>query len=75
MKKKVYCNECEYYKYQSIYGHGGMDCDYPINIVFSSPERNDLKKLDREPEEINEKNDCEWWKKKRTLWEKIRGRK
>lgn len=66
MKNLIFCGECKFKKRGS--------CNYSKNIThefkYDWASKYFIKKEIRSPAEINEKNDCNWYKAK--IWIKIR---
>lgn len=54
-KEKVFCSECEFYD---------MGCCHPKNISYrDTPVYRNIKWKEKCNTEINENNDCDWFKK------------
>ena len=68
-KVKVYCRECDYYYNGEFYGYCESPKNKPLVDGWYRPHR--VHKED--PHDKNRDNDCKDFKKKRSLWDKIRG--
>ena len=74
----VYCLKCAYLKIRSFNDHGslhwwggGIECLHPNNRSLRIKDNWFIKikweASERKPSEINENNDCKWFKRRR-LW-------
>lgn len=69
MKDKVYCNKCDHFHR----GNYNACCSSPNNLVVTDFWDRQCRVYKDYPKNINKANNCPDFKKKRSLWDKIKG--
>ena len=72
LAEKVFCKDCDFFKYYDAGGGAGWDCKYIIRREDTAKEPGGRIIYVDSYEDQNENNDCKYFKKKVGLLEKIR---